>query len=198
MTTLHRDEDAAFLDAVQTPAESIVVYLLRFAGLRVCEAKGLRVRDVSLTRTPAYPFGQINVRVSKTDAGIRVIPVLPELRPQLEKWIEVQAARGRGGQDLPFLCTAGGRPMDDVYIQRVVKRVAARAGVRVQKPPPDKAGLNVSSVSPHTLRRTFGSDLINRGKPLNAVSKALGHSSTSITERAYASLENAAVAGMIL
>ena len=43
-------------------------------------------------------------------------------------------------------------------------------------------------MSPHTLRRTFGSDLINRGLRLETVSKLLGHSNTTITERAYAQL----------
>jgi integrase len=50
------------------------------------------------------------------------------------------------------------------------------------------SGENRSSISPHTLRRTFGSDLINRGLRLETVSKLLGHSSTTITERAYAQL----------
>lgn len=54
--------------------------------------------------------------------------------------------------------------------------------------PERSSGENRSSVSPHTLRRTFGSDLINRGLRLEAVSKLLGHSSTTITERAYAQL----------
>ena len=41
---------------------------------------------------------------------------------------------------------------------------------------------------PHTLRRTFGSDLLNRGLCLEIVSKLLGYASTVVTERAYAEL----------
>jgi integrase len=43
-------------------------------------------------------------------------------------------------------------------------------------------------VTPHTLRRTFGSYLLNRGLRLEVVSKLLGHASTTVTERAYAEL----------
>ena len=87
---LHRD--AAFLDAVQTPAEN-VAYLLRFAG---CGSAGpARPRGSECATFHSRALRYPTVRVSKTDAGIRVIPVLPELRPQLEKWIEVQAARGQ-------------------------------------------------------------------------------------------------------
>ena len=50
------------------------------------------------------------------------------------------------------------------------------------------SGENVSSITPHTLRRTFGSYLLNRGLRLEVVSRLLGHSSTVVTERAYAEL----------
>lgn len=56
------------------------------------------------------------------------------------------------------------------------------------KPGQVHSGENRSAVSPHTLRRTFGSDLINRGLRLETVSKLLGHANTTITERAYAQL----------
>ena len=54
--------------------------------------------------------------------------------------------------------------------------------------PRTRNGENLSEVSPHTLRRTFGSDLLNRGLRLEVVSKLLGHASTVVTERAYAEL----------
>jgi integrase len=38
-----------------------------------------------------------------------------------------------------------------------------------------------SELSPHSLRRTFGSDFINRGVRLEVISKLLGHSSTTVT-----------------
>lgn len=46
----------------------------------------------------------------------------------------------------------------------------------------------MSDVSPHTLRRTFGSHLLNHGLRLEVVSKPLGHTTTTITEQSYAQL----------
>jgi len=46
----------------------------------------------------------------------------------------------------------------------------------------------IALATPHTLRRTFGSYLLNKGLRLEVVSKLLGHSSTVVTERAYAEL----------
>jgi integrase/recombinase XerD len=48
--------------------------------------------------------------------------------------------------------------------------------------------LSRSQISAHTLRRTYASDLLNRGLRLEIVSKLLGHATTTITERAYAQL----------
>lgn len=45
-------------------------------------------------------------------------------------------------------------------------------------------------ISPHTLRRTFATDPLNRGLRLGVVSKLLGHASTTVTERAYTELLN--------
>ena len=87
------------------------------------------------------------------------------------------------------------------FAWRLVKRVAHRAGVRprtctcnTQHPPHQPGcprnlnGYNKSDVSPHTLRRTFGSHLLNNGLRLEVVSKLLGHATTTITEQAYAEL----------
>ena len=100
-----------------------------------------------------------------------------------------------------FLATTRGTPIQASYIWRLVKRVAFRAGVRVvpcscganrgrheRGCARSQSGENLSRVSPHTLRRTFGSHLLNRGLRLEVVSKLLGHASTTVTEHAYAEM----------
>lgn len=76
-----------------------------------------------------------------------------------------------------------------------MKRTAARAGVRLwgrdEHGRPlaiDAGGKNVSRISPHTRRRTYSSDLLNRGVRIEVVSAQLGHSSVKITEKGYAKL----------
>jgi site-specific recombinase XerD len=171
-------EDDQLLSAVRTPHERIVIYLLRFTGLRIGEATSLLNDDVDLAAET------ITIRSSKTPSGRRVIPVLPDLRPELVAWQRYQAGRLLFNATHPLLATANGTPMWPQYAWRVVKRVAERAELR--------------SISPHTLRRTFGSDLLNSGVRLEVVSKALGHASTTITEKSYAELLDATLIHEVL
>jgi site-specific recombinase XerD len=165
-------DDAEMLAAAYSPNERIIVWLLRWTGMRSAEARSLQIRDVDLEGS------SIRIRVSKSDSGLRVVPITPELRLELERWFDRLRTRGLYRPDAPVLSTEHGTPMLGQYIWRVVKRVAKRAGVEA---------------SPHTLRRTFGSHFLNEGMRLETVSKLLGHSNVSITQAAYAQLEDSTV-----
>lgn len=189
-------EDRALLSAPIPQHERFIVMLLRWTGLRVGEAVALAVSDVDLTRRRETIF----VRSSKTVAGRRALPVLPMLLPELRNRVRVISNRTRD-VDSPILITRNGTAMKPTYVWRAVKRASFRAGVRVvrcecstntsqhdSRCPRTRWGEHVSRVSPHTLRRTFGSHLLNCGVRLEVVSKFLGHASTGVTERAYAEL----------
>ena len=170
--------------------------------LRVTRSRGsqrlgtLTVADIDLTTGDEA----LTIRGSKTLASTRTIPLLPSFFRSSRSILRSSGDGRRGTPDTPFLATRHGTPVTTNYMWRVVKRVAFEAGVRpihctcgttrqdhhAQGCPRMSSGENRSSVSPHTLRRTFGSDLINRGLRLETVSKLLGHSSTTITERACA------------
>ncbi len=167
---LRGDDDRAMLDAPITDIEAILVWLLRWTGLRVGEATSLLVSDVD------FAAGTIRVRRSKSDAGLRTIPIAPELDIELRRWLDALRRRNLYRPDAPLLCTCHGTPMHGQFIWRVVRRVARRAGV---------------SASPHTLRRTFASHLLNKGARIEVVSKLLGHSDVRVTQAAYAELEDA-------
>jgi integrase len=192
------EEDDALLACRGTPQEEIVVWLLRFTGVRAGEARELRIRDFDFT--PGRET--LRVTVSKTQAGIRQIPLLPEFAAKAKEWIEYLRAQGLYSPNAPFLSTRNGTPMHATYIDRVVKRVAHRAGVRARQCTCGSSticahaptcrwtrnGEHRADVSPHTLRRTFGTANRNRGIGIEHISNLLGHSSTTVTERAYAEL----------
>lgn len=191
-------EDRALLNTECPHHHRIVVWLLRYTGVRVAEAQTLTIADFDLTPNNEA----LTVRGSKTPASTRTIPLLPQLLPMIHEHLACIRQSTSASVDTPFLATRHATPLTTNYIWRVVKRVAYEAGVRpvpcmcdtsrqdrhARDCPRTTSGENRSSISPHTLRRTFGSDLINRGLRLEAVSKLLGHSSTTITERAYAQL----------
>jgi integrase len=195
---LTADEDAALLSVKCSEHERIVVWLLRWTGLRVSEACSLTLGDVDLA--PAVE--SVHVRTSKTSAGRRSIPLPPPLVPEIRAWLLALDARGLNSPTTPFLATRRGTPMKPSFVWRLVKRVAARAGVRVVQCscssgrvthhgpgcPRTLNGENCSELTPHTLRRTYASHLINLGLRLEVVARLLGHSRTSVTERSYAEL----------
>jgi len=190
-------EDHALLSCPGSLQERFLVALLRWSGLRVSEASNITLADLDLTA------GQqaLTVRRSKTPAGRRTIPILPELQPLLELWLDQLARYNLDAPAVPLLSSRHGTPMRPSFAWRLVKRLAHRANVRPRpcschtlRPPhqpgcpQNQNGHNKSDVSPHTLRRTFGSHLLNRGLRLEVVSKLLGHTTTTITEQAYAQL----------
>ena len=199
------EEDAALIAAASTPEERIIASLLRYSGMRAAEASALLWRDVTITPTDDYPYGTIRVLESKTVAGERVIPVFPELQLELYRWWAYQELRGLTTTLHPVLSSKHGRPMTHDFLWRIVKRVAFKAGVRPRpctcgttadtrhdaSCPRTKNGHHRSEVTPHTLRRTFGTSLRRQGKSLDLISKLLGHSSTKVTEEFYVELEEA-------
>jgi integrase len=178
---LSREETEALLSAAINPQERAVVDVLRWTGLRAGEACALTWRDVDLERA------ELRVRRSKTDSGVGTVPVLPELDAGLRAWWRYQEQQGHYRPDGPVLATRGGTPMKQQFAWRLLKRVPARGGVRAREAL-DESGWNVSGVTPHTLRRTFASDLLNRGVCLETISRVLGHADTRVTQAYYAEM----------
>jgi len=175
---LQHEEDQALLRAEMNRQERAVIFLLRWSGIRVSEACSLLWEDVD------FGTGRIRVRKSKSDAGLRQIPLAPELETELQAWKKHLVGKNLFGPESPVLITRNRTAMATTFVWRLVKRVAHRAGVR----PRDGRGGNVSEVTPHTLRRTFGSYFLNKGLGLEDVSKLLGHSNIQVTQECYAEL----------
>lgn len=166
---LRPDEDQKLLEACITPDEFLAVYLLRFTGLRVSEAVALKWSDVEWG--DGRPW--VVVRESKTARGRRRVPVPSELRAFLTRQGPLNQT------DAPIFVTRTGKPWHRNQLYSTVKRVGDRAGLHVY---------------PHRLRKTLGSSAFNAGADLTTISRILGHSSTQITEQAYAELTTAKVA----
>jgi integrase len=200
-------EDEALLACPSPAAERFVVWLLRWTGLRVSEACALRLEDIDLTPGSECVF----VRRSKTAAGVRTVPVVPPLIPELNLWLEHLKYSGLTSPQAHLLATSTGGGYKPTFVWRLVKRAGARAEIRpipctcgsrrtrhASGCPRTASGENRSAITPHTLRRTFGSYLLNKGLRLEVVSKLLGHSSTVVTERAYAELLGATIRDELL
>jgi integrase len=166
---LRRSEDEALLSTFfKTEDERIIVWFLRWTGLRLGEALSLLISDLDLLE------GTVYVRKSKTSRGRRAVPITDELRLRIKQWLTILEDRGLHEKDGPLFPSRYGNPWTQQYTQKIIRRVGDRAGIE--------------RLTPHRLRRTFGSYLLNEGVRLEVVSKLLGHRSTEVTEQAYAEL----------
>jgi integrase len=197
------DELNRLLDAPMTPQERIIITAYVWTAARSADiATGVSQGDVDLRPSDVFPAGRIIIRESKTESGRRVVPILPELRIELERWFEFLAARGLRDDSLPLLVTRNRTPMQHQYLWRVCKRVCARAGVRV-RPSPDKWGENLSTVTLHTLRRTLAMHLLNglngrRPVRIEVVQALCGHADSRTTLSYYAEVQQETLAAEML
>jgi integrase/recombinase XerD len=132
------------------------------AGLRVSELCGLVVTDLLLTENLVRVFGKGGkerlVPIGRSVIGA-ISVYLHTVRPTLD--------RGKSGGRL--LLNARGQPLSRVGAWGIVKRAAARAGI-------------TKRVTPHTLRHSFATHLLEGGADLRAVQEMLGHADLSTTQ----------------
>jgi integrase/recombinase xerC len=139
--------------------DSAAVELLYASGLRISELCGLDVDSLGADST---------VRVIGKGDKERIVPFGVPARRALASYLAVRGALLRAPTRALFLGARGGR-LDPRTMRDVVHRLAAGAGV------PD--------VSPHDLRHSAATHLLDGGSDLRTVQEILGHSSLSTTQR---------------
>ncbi|HSS54463.1 MAG TPA: site-specific integrase [Gaiellales bacterium] len=148
--------------------QAFELWFFAWTGARVGEASQVRLRDVDLTGS-----GRITIAGIKTDAAVRTIPLHPELRPLLIRHIERMQAGGFGATT-PILHTGHGTPLKQQQIGCWLAEMGERAGV--------------GRVNAQMLRRSYGSNLLNKGLRVEVVSKLMGHANVRVTMESYAEL----------
>jgi len=149
------DEPLAFRDRA-------LLELAYGAGLRVSEWISLAVRDVLMADQLVRVFGKGSkerlVPIGRSAVGA-VAVYLRELRPTLEK------GQGKG----VLLLNARGAPLTRMGAWKILRKYVEAAGIE-------------KHVSPHTLRHSFATHLLEGGADLRAVQEMLGHADISTTQ----------------
>lgn len=136
--------------------------VLYATGARVGEAVGLRTDEVQ----PELSVLRLTGKGDKT----RVVPLGRRAALALERWMSGGRRRLPGALSRrEVFLTARGLPLDRSNAWRRVKLAAARAGI-------------ARSISPHTLRHSFATHLVEGGADLRSVQEMLGHASIRTTE----------------
>ena len=136
-----------------------VVEFLYLTGMRRSELTGLRDADVDLSA------GQVRV-TGKRDKQ-RVIPLAAGFVKSLRSYIEAREEKGFSGGW--FFVTDRGNKMYDRAVYNIVTRYLAMV-------------TTVEKKSPHVLRHTFATHMLNYGADLNSIKELLGHASLSATQ----------------
>ena len=134
------------------------------AGLRVSEWTGISVKDVMLDEGLVRVFGK-GSKERLVPIGRNAIAALAiytrELRPNL-------ARSGSAARSMLFL-NARGAPLSRMGAWKILRKYVKRAGL-------------TKTVSPHTLRHSFATHLLEGGADLRAVQEMLGHADISTTQ----------------
>lgn len=139
--------------------DAAILELFYSCGLRISELANLPLRDVS--------FEESSVRVHGKGTKVRLVPLGAEAMRRLQAWLKVRA-EGRMREDTLFLSPRG-RRMSRGGVWAVVKRHARTSGIQ-------------QNVTPHMLRHSFATHLLDNGADLRAVQEMLGHSDIATTQ----------------
>lgn len=154
-----------------------LVLAMGYLGLRWSELAALRVSDVDLVRNRVRIVeratevgGRMDVSAPKSRASARQVAIPAFLRPVL-----ISRVVGKQVDDLVFPAPGGGYLRNGNWRNRSGWRAAVTE-------------LGLTDVTPHDLRRTFGSLARSAGADLRWIQKAMGHESITTTARIYAPL----------
>ncbi|TDE29819.1 integrase [Flavobacterium ranwuense] len=139
----------------------LIIDLLYTTGMRRAELISLKIANVDLSGSAIKVLGKRNKE--------RILPVLPIIKEQFTLYLG-----GREGllsivdHDYLFL-TKKGLKLNDSFVYRLINSYFSTVSEKVKK-------------SPHILRHTFATHLLNNGADLNSVKELLGHSSLASTQ----------------
>lgn len=144
--------------------------LRNHAIIETMYGSGLRVSEVISARISRLDFREHLLIVEGKGSKERIVPVSPVASELIEEYLRRRATMDvkPEGNDIIFL-NRRGRPLTRVMVFYIIRDLAALAGIK-------------KKVSPHTLRHSFATHLLEGGANLRAIQEMLGHESIATTE----------------
>lgn len=147
-----------FEDSFEGRQEKLILEMLYSTGMRRSELANLKEDDID--------FGQGVIRVLGKRNKERLIPMIPSLAGSLADFLK---EKNRVHHCRHLLTGKNSEPLRPQQIYAIVKKHLSWAGAPGRK-------------SPHVLRHTFATHLLNNGADINAIKEMLGHASLAATQ----------------
>ncbi len=144
--------------------ERLIVSVLYCTGMRRAELIGLRIGDVDFSRR--------TMTVKGKGDKVREIPLVSSLCKEISLYlqsVETMVGRERSASE-PLVVTGKGLKLYPVFIDRAIKRALGRIGSITGRK------------SPHVLRHSLATELLDDGADLNSIKELLGHSTLAATQ----------------
>ena len=138
-----------------------VIQLLYYTGIRRSELIELKVQDVDLSEGLMKVLGKRNKE--------RLLPLLPEIKTQLTQLMEQQKQYQISRESEHFFVNSRGKKLSEAFVYETVKTYLSKVSTKTKR-------------SPHVLRHSFATHLLDQGADLNAIKDLLGHSSIAATQ----------------
>ena len=141
--------------------DKLIVDLFYTTGIRRTELIHLKTANVSVSNRLIKVLGKRNKE--------RIVPLLPIVSEQLILYFDERTRLEKITDEDFFFLTKKGLKLNDSFVYRLINTYFSTVSEKVKK-------------SPHILRHTFATHLLNNGADLNSVKELLGHSSLASTQ----------------
>ena len=138
-----------------------IIEMFYLTGMRRAELIGLRNFDVDLEEGSVKVTGKRNKQ--------RIIPITKSLSKSLKEYIKIRDNNFEKKQGDWFFLTDKGNKLYDKYVYNTVNRYLSMV-------------TTIEKKSPHILRHTFATHMLNHGADLNSIKELLGHANLSATQ----------------
>jgi integrase/recombinase XerC len=141
--------------------DKLIVDLFYTTGIRRTELINLKIQNVDLSNKTIKVIGKRNKE--------RIIPILTIIEVQINKYLSERSSIQEVKESEYFFLLSNGVKLNDSFVYRLINYYFSNVSEKVKK-------------SPHILRHTFATHLLNNGADINSVKELLGHSSLAATQ----------------
>ena len=153
-------EDVSFSDDFEGKRNLLIIEMLYSTGMRRAELVNLKEADINFHNSTVKVLGKRNKE--------RLIPLTSGIKTLIKEYIE-QRNKSVAAKDNFLFLTKKGNKIYPTAVYRIVRDVLEKV-------------TTLSKRSPHVLRHTFATHLLNNGANLNAIKELLGHANLSATQ----------------